>query len=69
MRALHGNLKAIAQDFIRDVDAASHHDAEVSSASPTKGVVLDRFDQLVQMKLASPLAKLDSAREDMEKFL
>ena len=40
-----------------------------SPENPAIGVALHRFTDLVRLKLALPLAQVDAAREDMERFL
>ena len=69
LRAMHAKMETATSELLRDLDIASHNAMEVPSANPSVRVALDRFSQLVKLKLVLPLTQLDAAREDMERFL
>ena len=67
--AMHVDLEATAADLVRDMEIAAQNSTALPSENPAIGVVLHRFTGLVKLKLAFPLAQIDVAREDMERFL
>ena len=67
--AMHADLEATATDLVRDMDMAAQNSTAFPSKNPTIGAALHRFVGLVKLKLALPLAQVDTAREDMERFL
>ena len=69
LRAMHADLKATVADLVRDMDIAAQNSTALPSENPAIGVALHRFTGLVKLKLALPLAQMDVAREDMERFL
>ena len=66
---MHSEMETITNKLLRDLDIASHNAVEAPSTNPSVKVALDRFNQLVKMKLFLPLAQLDAACEDIERFL
>ena len=66
---MHAKMETATRELLRDRDIASCNAMEVPSANPSLRVALDRFNQLVKLKLVLPLIQLDAAREDMERFL
>ena len=66
---MHADLEATTNELLRDLDIASQNSMEIPSANPSVRVALNRFNQLVKLKLVLPLTQLDAAHEDMEKFL
>ena len=69
LQAMHADLEATAADLMRDMDIAVQNSTALPSKNPAIGVALHRFTDLVKLKLALPLAQIDAAREDMERFL
>ena len=67
--AMHADLEATVTDLMRDMDIAVQNSTALPSKNPTIGVALHRFVGLVKLKLALPLAQVDAAQEDMERFL
>ena len=67
--AMHADLKATAADLVRDMDITAQNSTALLSENPAIGVDLHRFLGLVKLKLALPLAQVDAAREDIERFL
>ena len=66
---MYADLEATAAELVRDMDIAAQNSTALPSENPAIGVVLHRFMDLVRLKLALPLAQVDAAREDMERFL
>ena len=66
---MHSEMETATSELLRDLDIASRNAMEVPSANPSVRVALDRFSQLVKLKLVLPLTQLDAAHEDMERFL
>ena len=69
LRAMHADLEATAAELMRDMDIVAQNSTALPSENPAIGVALHRFTDLVRLKLALPLAQVDMAREDMERFL
>ena len=67
--AMHANLEVTTDELIRDLDIAVQNSTELPSKNPSVRVALHRFKELVKLKLTLPLAQLDAAHEDMERFL
>ena len=67
--AMYADLEATAAELMRDMDIAVQNSTALPSKNPAIGVALHRFTDLVRLKLALPLAQVDVAREDMERFL
>ena len=53
----------------RDLDIAAQNSTTLPSENLAIGVALHRFTDLVRLNLALPLAQVDTAQEDMERFL
>ena len=62
-------MEATTEEFLRDLDLA----AQTSTALPSKNAsieeVIYKYQKLAKLKLALPLAQLDTAQEEMEKFI
>ena len=69
LRAMYADLEATAAELVRDMDIAAQNSTALPSENPAIGAALHRFTDLVRLKLALPLAQVDAAREDMERFL
>ena len=67
--AMHADLEATTAELMRDLDIAVQNSTALPSKNPAVRVALHRFTDLVRLKLALPLAQVDAAREDMERFL
>ena len=67
--AMHADLEATTDELIRDLDIAAQNSTELPSENPAVRVALHRFKELIKLKLALPLAQVDAAREDMDRFL
>ena len=67
--AMYADLEATAAELMRDMDIAAQNSTALPSENPAIGAALHRFTDLVRLKLALPLAQVDVAREDMERFL
>ena len=69
LRAMHTDLEATTDEFIRDLDIAVQNSTELPSENPAVRVALHRFRELIKLKLALPLAQVDAAHEGMDRFL
>ena len=69
LQAMHSEMETITNELLRDLDIASRNAVEAPSTNPSVKVALDCFSQLVKLKLFLPLAQLDAAHEDIERFL
>ena len=56
-------------ELVRDLDIAVQNSTDLPSENPAVRVALHRFKELIKLKLALPLAQVDAAREDMDRFL
>ena len=69
LRAMHADHEATTDELIRDLDIAVQNSTELPSKNPAVRVALHRFRELIKLKLALPLAQVDAACEDMDRFL
>ena len=67
--AMYADLGATAAKLVRDMDIVAQNSTALPSKNPAIGAALHRFTDLVRLKLALPLAQVDAAQEDMERFL
>ena len=67
--AMYADLEATVAELMRDMGIAAQNSTALPSENPAIGVALHRFTDLVRLKLALPLAQVDAAQEDMERFL
>ena len=67
--AMYADLEATTAELVRDLDIVAQNSTALPSKNLAIGVALHRFMDLVRLKLALPLAQVDMAREDMERFL
>ena len=61
LHAMHADLKATAADLMRDMDIVAQNSTALPSENPAIGAALHRFMDLVRLKLALPLAQVDTA--------
>ena len=69
LRAMYADLEATVAELMRDLDIMAQNSTSLPSENLAIGVALHRFTNLVRLKLALPLAQVDMAQEDMERFL
>ena len=69
LQAMHADLEATTAELVRDLDIVVQNSTALPSENPAVRVALHRFTDLVRLKLALPLAQVDTAQEDMERFL
>ena len=69
LRTWHADMEATTEEFLRDLDSA----AQTSTTLPSKNTVVEaalhKYQELAKLKLALLLAQLDTACEEMEKFI
>ena len=68
LRSMHADLEVTIDELIRDLDIAVQNSMDLPSENPSVKVALHRFKELVKLKLTLPLAQVDAACEDMERF-
>ena len=61
LRAMYADLEATAAELVRDMDIEVQNSTALPSKNPAIGVALHRFTDLVRLKLALPLAQVDTA--------
>ena len=66
---MHADLEVTTDELIRDLDIVVQNSTDLPSENPSVRVALHRFRGLVKLKLTLPLAQVDAAREDMDRFL
>ena len=69
LQAMHPDLEVTTDELIRDLDIAVQNSMDLPSENPSVRVALHRFRELVKLKLTLPLAQVDAACEDMDRFL
>ena len=69
LQAMHADLEVTTDELIWDLDIAVQNSTDLPSENPSVRVALHRFQELVKLKLTLPLAQVDAAREDMDRFL
>ena len=67
--AMHADLEATMDELIRDLDIAVQNSTDLPSKNPAVRVALHRFRELIKLKLALPLAQVDAAHEDIDRFI
>ena len=67
--AMHADLEDTTDELIRDLDIAAQNSTDLPSENPAVRVALHKFRELIKLKLALPLAQVDAACEDMDRFL
>ena len=61
LQTMHADLEATAADLVRDMDIAAQNSTALPSENPAIGAALHRFTGMVKLKLALPLAQMDTA--------
>ena len=69
LQAMHADLEATTDELIRDLDTVAQNSTDLPYENPAVRVALHRFKELIKLKLALPLAQVDAADEDMDRFL
>ena len=69
LKAMHADLEASTNDLLKDLDIASQNTTSLPSENSAVKAALKQFQELTKLKLALPLAQVDAAHEDMERFL
>ena len=59
--AMHADLEATVADLMRDMDIVAQNSTALPSKNPAIGAALHQFTGLVKLKLALPLAQVDTA--------
>ena len=69
LQAMHADLEVTTDELIRELDIEVQNSMDLPSENPSVRVALHRFRKLVKLKLTFPLAQVDAAHEDMDRFL
>ena len=67
--AWHVDLEVSMEKLLRDLDLAAQTCTTLPSKNTAIEVALDNYRELAKLKLALPLTQLDTAYEEMEKFM
>ena len=68
LRTWQADMETTMDKFLRDLDAATQTSTTLPSKNAAVEVALCQFRAAVQLRVALPLAQLDKAREEMDKF-
>ena len=66
---MHADLEVTTDELIWDLDIAAQNSTDLPLENPSVRVALHRFWELVKLKLTLPLAQVDAAHKDMDRFL
>ena len=66
---MHAGLEVNMDELIWDLDIVMQNSTDLPSKNPSVRVALHRFWELVKLKLTLPLAQVDAAHEDRDRFL
>ena len=69
LRAWHADLEVTTEKLLRDLHLATQTSATLPSKNTAIEVALDNYRELAKLKLALLLAQLDTAHEEMERFM
>ena len=69
LQTWHADMEATTEEFLRDLDSAAQTSTTLPSKNTAVKAALHKYRELAKLKLALPLAQLDVAREEMEKFI
>ena len=69
LRAWHADLEVTMEKLIWDLDLAAQTSTTLPSKNAAIEVALDNYRELAKLKLALPLAQLDTARREMKRFM
>ena len=69
LQTWQADMEAATDKFLRDLDAMTQTSTTLPSKNATVGVALRQFHTATQLRVALPLAQLDEAQEEMEKFI
>ena len=69
LRTWHADMEATTEEFLRDLDSAAQTSTTLPSKNTAVKAALHKYRELAKLKLALPLAQLDTAQEEMEKFI
>ena len=69
LQTWHADMEATTEEFLRDLDSAAQTSKTLPSKNTAVEAALHKYRELAKLKLALPLAQLDAAQEEMEKFI
>ena len=65
----HADMEVTTEKLLRNLDSATQTSTTLLSKNAAIEVALDNYRGSAKLRLALPLAQLDEAREEMEKFM
>ena len=69
LRTWHVDMEATTEEFLRDLALAAQTGTTLPSKNAAIEAALYKYRELAKLKLALPLAQLDVAQEEMERFI
>ena len=69
LQTWHVDMEATTEEFLRDLDSAAQTGTTLPSKNAAIEVALYKYRELAKLKLALPLAQLDAAQEEMDRFI
>ena len=69
LRTWPADMEATTEEFLRDMDAATHTSMTLPSKNAAVKVALHKYREVAKLKLALPLTQLNAAQKEMEKFI
>ena len=69
LQTWQANMEATTEEFLRDVDSATQTSTALPSKNAAVEAALHKYREVAKLRLAIPLTQLDTAREEMEKFI
>ena len=69
LRTWHADMEATTEEFLRDLDSAAQTSTTLPSKNAAVEMALYKNQELAKLKLALPLAQLNVAQEEMERFI
>ena len=69
LRTWHADMEASTEEFLMDLDSAAQTSTTLPSKNAAVETALYKYRELAKLKLALPLAQLNVAREEMERFI
>ena len=65
----HADMEATTEEFLRNLDSAAQTSTTLPSKNAAVEAALHKYREVAKLKLALPLAQLDVAQDEIEKFI
>ena len=69
LQTWHADMEATTEEFLRDLDSATQTSTTLPSKNAAVEAALHKYREVAKLKLALLLTQLDTAQEEMEKFI